>query len=246
MKFNCIGFVTLIALPRTSSWLLPQRSMGIQTSINELLKHTESHDFSKLYVSNDLTTIYSIDKVTGMSSSTIIHPIVSQKLIDQALQSETPMYFLSPQPNLLPDILAFSLLSVVIFTVIRNSIMMSRSGNGGSSNLNMFGLGESLIQVLSDSYNNITGNIEALTDPKQQLKLIKINNNFFETITYPIGNMEMNIPSIPSREIIIPLNFNFTKHPSLSLLLNRFFPSLLKPFIIALAYNVFKLFLLIY
>ena len=74
---------------------------------------------------------------------------------------------------------------------------------------------------VKDSYNNITGNIEVLTDPKQELKLIKINNNFFETITYPIGNMEMNIPSIPSREIIIPLSFNFTKHPSLSLLLNR-------------------------
>jgi hypothetical protein len=74
---------------------------------------------------------------------------------------------------------------------------------------------------VKDSYNNITGNIDALTDPKQDLKVIKINNNFFETITYPIGNMNTENPSIPSREIIIPLEFNFTKHPSLSLLLTR-------------------------
>ena len=50
---------------------------------------------------------------------------------------------------------------------------------------------------------------------------VKINNNRFETIQYPYIIDNNSPPSIPSREIVIPLSFNFTKHPSLSIMLAR-------------------------
>jgi len=74
---------------------------------------------------------------------------------------------------------------------------------------------------VKDSYNNITGNVDYMYDPKIPIPFIKINNNRYETIKYPIGDKINDIPSIKSKEIIIPLTFNFTKHPSLSILLSR-------------------------
>ena len=74
---------------------------------------------------------------------------------------------------------------------------------------------------VKDSYNNITGNNENMYNPKLALPIIKLKNNIFETITYPIGDKINNIPSINKKQIIIPLAFNFTKHPSLSILLSR-------------------------
>lgn len=76
--------------------------------------------------------------------------------------------------------------------------------------------------VIKDSYNTLTGNIEEMYNPQAPIPVVRINNNRFETIRYPeaIPN-NSNKPSIPSREIIIPLNFNFTKNPALSLLLLR-------------------------
>jgi len=70
-----------------------------------------------------------------------------------------------------------------------------------------------------DNYNNLTGNLKSLYDPSLPVPIIKINNNRFTDISYPVGNKNTGVPSINEREIIIPLSFNFTKHPSLSLLL---------------------------
>ncbi len=70
-----------------------------------------------------------------------------------------------------------------------------------------------------DSYDNITGNVKSLYDPSLPIPIIKINNNRFTNISYPVGNKSTGVASINEREIIIPLSFNFTKHPSLSLLL---------------------------
>jgi len=75
--------------------------------------------------------------------------------------------------------------------------------------------------LIKDNYNDITGNISNMYNPQIPIPVIKINNNRFETLTYPYYIPEKNNPSINSREIIIPLNFNFTKHPSLSILLAR-------------------------
>lgn len=70
-----------------------------------------------------------------------------------------------------------------------------------------------------DNYNNITGNVKNLYDPTLPIPIIRINNNYFTDISYPVGNKETDTPSISEREIIIPLSFNFTKHSSLALLL---------------------------
>ena len=70
-----------------------------------------------------------------------------------------------------------------------------------------------------DNYNNITGNIKSIYDPSLPVPILKINNNYFTDISYPVGDKDKEIPSIVEREIIIPLSFNFTKHSSLALLL---------------------------
>ena len=70
-----------------------------------------------------------------------------------------------------------------------------------------------------DNYDNITGNIKNLYNPSLPVPILKINNNYFTDISYPIGDKDKDIPSIEEREIIIPLSFNFTKHSSLALLL---------------------------
>ena len=70
-----------------------------------------------------------------------------------------------------------------------------------------------------DNYNNITGNIKSLYDPSLPVPILKINNNYFTDISYPVGDKDREIPSIVEREIIIPLSFNFTKHTTLALLL---------------------------
>jgi hypothetical protein len=70
-----------------------------------------------------------------------------------------------------------------------------------------------------DNYNNITGNVKSLYDPSLPVPILKINNNYFSDISYPVGDKDRNIASIEERELIIPLSFNFTKHTSLALLL---------------------------
>ena len=75
--------------------------------------------------------------------------------------------------------------------------------------------------AVKDSYNNITGNINHYYDPQTEIPIIKIRNNRYVSVSYPSGNKDLNIPSIKTREIIIPLSFNFTKHSSLALLLAR-------------------------
>jgi len=70
-----------------------------------------------------------------------------------------------------------------------------------------------------DNYNNISGNVKSLYDPTLPVPILRINNNYFTDISYPVGDKEKEIKSINEREIIIPLSFNFTKHSSLALLL---------------------------
>jgi len=70
-----------------------------------------------------------------------------------------------------------------------------------------------------DNYNNITGNVKSLYDPTLPVPILKINNNYFTDISYPVGDKDRDVVSIAERELIIPLSFNFTKHTSLALLL---------------------------
>jgi len=70
-----------------------------------------------------------------------------------------------------------------------------------------------------DNYDNLTGNIKSMYDPSLPVPILKINNNYFTDISYPVGDKDKDVKSIVEREIIIPLSFNFTKHSSLALLL---------------------------
>jgi len=75
--------------------------------------------------------------------------------------------------------------------------------------------------LIKDNYNDLTGNSENMYNPKIPIPVVVINNNRFSTLQYPYIVSNNNKPSIVSKEIIIPLSFNFTKNPSLSILLAR-------------------------
>ena len=65
--------------------------------------------------------------------------------------------------------------------------------------------------------NKLIGNVNELIAPYSfQAKYTLINNKLYN-INYPVSSLENNIPSIKSRKIQIPLNFWFTRNPSLAL-----------------------------
>lgn len=77
-----------------------------------------------------------------------------------------------------------------------------------------------LTEIVKDNFNKITGNLSSMFNPKMDIPVITINNNRYAN-AYPIGNKETGKTSISGREIIIPLSFNFTKNPSLGILLTK-------------------------
>ena len=70
---------------------------------------------------------------------------------------------------------------------------------------------------VKDNFNNMTGNIPALNNPRKPETTIRIRNNIISDFDYLAGDANNNIPSINSRDLCIPLNFWFTKNPSLAL-----------------------------
>ena len=66
-------------------------------------------------------------------------------------------------------------------------------------------------------YNKLLGNVTELVAPYSfQAKYTFINNKLYN-INYPVATFSSLTPSIKSREIQIPLNFWFTRNPSLAL-----------------------------
>jgi len=77
-----------------------------------------------------------------------------------------------------------------------------------------------LTNLVKDNFNNMTGNVSSLFNPKMDIPVITINNNRYAN-AYPIGNKSNGTVSIKGREIIVPLNFSFTKNPSLGIILSK-------------------------
>ena len=77
-----------------------------------------------------------------------------------------------------------------------------------------------LTETIKDNYDSLTGNLTSFYNPKMNIPVITINNNRYKD-TYPSSDKNTDTPSIKGREIIIPLSFNFTKNPSLGLLLTN-------------------------
>lgn len=69
--------------------------------------------------------------------------------------------------------------------------------------------------------NTMIGNVDELLNPKTSETRVTIKNNKFIYYYYPASSKESAKPSIASRKIIVPLNFWFTKNPSLALPLLR-------------------------
>lgn len=74
-----------------------------------------------------------------------------------------------------------------------------------------------LILPVRETYDNITGNVPEIIDPRIRKPIIRITNNKFNKVSYPIAKLGDINPSIPSRAIMIPLDFWFCKNPSLAL-----------------------------
>jgi hypothetical protein len=68
---------------------------------------------------------------------------------------------------------------------------------------------------VKDGYNDMTGNIEALNNPRKPETTRRIRNNIISDYDYLAS--DGITPSIDSRTVSIPLKFWFTKNPSLAL-----------------------------
>jgi hypothetical protein len=68
---------------------------------------------------------------------------------------------------------------------------------------------------VKDGFNNMTGNIPALNNPRKPETTIRIRNNIVSDYDYLAS--DGITPSIESRDVIVPLSFWFTKNPSLAL-----------------------------
>ena len=66
------------------------------------------------------------------------------------------------------------------------------------------------------AYARMTGNIEQLTNPKVTTPRVVIRNNKLEYETY-YASTDGSSPSIPSKRLYVPLDFWFSKNPSLAL-----------------------------
>jgi len=76
-----------------------------------------------------------------------------------------------------------------------------------------------LTMPVKDNFNNLSGNVEALNNPRKPETTIRIRNNIISQYDYLSSdiNSKNAIPSINSRDIVIPLPFWFSKNPSLAL-----------------------------
>ena len=68
-------------------------------------------------------------------------------------------------------------------------------------------------------YNKLIGNIDEYVAPFNFVPKYRVLNNRLYNVTYPVSSYVKtpNIPSIKKRKIQVPLNFWFTKNPSLAL-----------------------------
>jgi hypothetical protein len=79
-----------------------------------------------------------------------------------------------------------------------------------------------LTQCCDDKHGTMIGNVPELQTPKLNVSRVSIKNNRFIYYYYPESFKDKNNPpSINSRKIVVPLNFWFTKNPSLALPLLR-------------------------
>ena len=73
-----------------------------------------------------------------------------------------------------------------------------------------------LTMPVKNNFNYMSGNIEALTNPRKPETTIRIKNNIISSFDY-LDSTNSSSPSIESRDVITPLPFWFTKNPSLAL-----------------------------
>ena len=65
--------------------------------------------------------------------------------------------------------------------------------------------------------DSVIGNFNYLQNPTLSVPRVTIKNNKFIYNYYPTTTKESNVPSIPSHNVVIPLNFWFTRNPALAL-----------------------------
>jgi hypothetical protein len=68
-----------------------------------------------------------------------------------------------------------------------------------------------------NKYDKLIGNDPDMQDPKASFTRVSIVNNKFVYFYYPEATKGKDPPSIPSKLIIVPLNFWFTRNPALAL-----------------------------
>lgn len=66
-------------------------------------------------------------------------------------------------------------------------------------------------------FDTLIGNAPEMQDPKSSFPRVSIKNNRFIYFYYPETDKNSPVPSISSRQIIVPLRFWFTRNPALAL-----------------------------
>jgi hypothetical protein len=79
-----------------------------------------------------------------------------------------------------------------------------------------------LTMPVKNNFNYMSGNVDALNNPRKPETTIRIRNNIISSYDYLDGSSSGSgsgsaLPSIPSRDVITPLPFWFSKNPSLAL-----------------------------
>jgi len=98
------------------------------------------------------------------------------------------------------------------YIVINNSIIDTITGE-------WLVIWNELTMPVKDNFNYMTGKIDALNNPRRPETTIRIRNNIINPYDYLESDRSSPnaIPSINSRDVIIPLPFWFSKNPSLAL-----------------------------
>jgi len=80
-----------------------------------------------------------------------------------------------------------------------------------------------LSMPVKDGFNNMTGNVSDLLNPRKKETTIRIKNNILSEYDYASSSLtDKNNPSIKGRYITVPLPFWFSKNPSLALPILKF------------------------
>ena len=174
-------------------------------------KHT---NFAIENIRQDFTTTSSI---TGMHSSKNSVELQQNPNVDLL----SNLYLIVKLPNIYSnDKLKFKWVENIGSLIIKDADIQIDSQTIDRITGEWIVVWNELSTPVKDGFNNMTGNIPELSNPRNKETIIRIKNNIISEYDYP--SSDGNNPSIKERFITIPLPFWFSKNQSLALPILKF------------------------